>query len=312
MKIEVSQENLTKALNTTSKFASLKAQLPVLGNILFSTKKTKLALSSTNLEVSVNVKIPAKVEEEGEITIPSRVISEIVANLNPGNLFLASEKEQLKITKDGFSSKVLGMNSSDFPKIPDSLGEGELVRFKKDDLSKALGQVLFATSIDETRPILTGVLMIVDGEETTLVATDGFRLSKKSLKNKSTARAQVVLPKSSISEVSKLFAEQDEIQMSYSQNNNQVLFGGGETVLSSRVISGTFPDFEKIIPKATPCKINVDKEDFLRAVKLSSVLARDSANIVKLSVTKSNLKLLAESSTAGSGETVIDAKVNCL
>lgn len=309
MKIQITQESLTKALSITSRFANSKAQLPVLGNILFSTKKSKLFLSSTNLEMSVVVKLAAKIEEEGDITVPSKIISELVVNLNPGPLDLKTEKEQLKITKDGYASSILGMNSSDFPKVPEELGKENIINLPKDDFAKSLSQVVFAASTDETRPILTGILVILEKDKAILVATDGFRLSQKSLVLKSGLEAKFTLPKNSILEATRLFEESEEVRMEYKAKENQVLFGGEGVVLSSRLIDGEYPDFQRIIPKTSLFKVNVDKEDFLRAVKLSSVLARDSANIVKLRLTKDKVVLFAESATGGVGESGIDAKV---
>ncbi|KKR92117.1 MAG: polymerase III, beta subunit protein, partial [Candidatus Daviesbacteria bacterium GW2011_GWB1_41_15] len=114
MKFQILQENLGKAVSIASRFTSAKAQLPVLGNILISTQKTKVYFNSTNLEVSVSVQVGSKIETEGEISIPSRVISELVSSLPKETISIESEKEQLKISTSGFSSKILGMNSSDF------------------------------------------------------------------------------------------------------------------------------------------------------------------------------------------------------
>ena len=118
MKLQILQENLEKAVSTTSRFASSRAQLPVLGNILISTHKSKVCISSTNLEISASVQVGAKIEEEGEISVPAKVISELVANLPKETVTLTSEKEQLKVSVSNFASTVLGMNSADFPKIP--------------------------------------------------------------------------------------------------------------------------------------------------------------------------------------------------
>ena len=123
MKLTVLQENLGKAVNQAARFASTRSQLPILGNIILKATKTKLLVSSTNLEISVLTQIGAKIEEEGEISVPAKVISELVTNLPKGQVTLESDKEQLKVSSVGFSSKVLGMNASDFPKIPSSLAQ---------------------------------------------------------------------------------------------------------------------------------------------------------------------------------------------
>ena len=118
MNLDVLQENLAKALSISSRFTSTKAQLPVLANIALSAKKNRLLISATNLELSVSVSIGAKVKKEGELTIPARVITDLVANLNSGTLNLSSEKEHLKISSNNFTSTLAGMNSSDFQEVP--------------------------------------------------------------------------------------------------------------------------------------------------------------------------------------------------
>src|SRR5258706_8142753 len=121
MKLQILQENLSRALSTASRFTSSRSQLPILGNILLAATKSKFSVSSTNLEVSVIINIGAKVAEEGSVSIPSRSITEVVSNLPKETLELDSKNEQLKISSPGFSSSLMGMDASDFPKIPSSI-----------------------------------------------------------------------------------------------------------------------------------------------------------------------------------------------
>ena len=153
MKLQIIQGNLQKAVSIASRFASTRAQLPILGNILLSVKKTKVFVLSTNLEISVSIGVGAKVEKEGEISIPSKVFSELVANLPKETITMESEKEHLKISAAGFSSTVLGMNSADFPKILGSMQKEKSVILPKSEFSDALSKVIFAASVDETRPV---------------------------------------------------------------------------------------------------------------------------------------------------------------
>jgi DNA polymerase-3 subunit beta len=309
MKFQILQENLGKAVAITSRFASTRAQLPILGNILLTTKKSKVYFSSTNLEISASVQSGAKIEEEGEISIPAKVISELVANLPHETITLSAEKEQLKVSASGFSSTVLGMNSSDFPKVPNSIDKEKAMSFSQEELAKALSQVLFATSTDETRPVLTGVLFQFKKKTLSLVATDGFRLSRKNLSVKTEEiHDDIVIPKTVLGELSRTESDDENILLGIQEKEKQVVFGMGDTILSSRLLEGEYPDFEKIIPKELPIKVLVDKEEFMRAVKLASIFARESANIVKIKVLKDSIKVSAESGSAGSQETEVDVK----
>jgi len=313
MKLQILQENFSKALGSASRFASTRAQLPILGNILLTAQKTKVLISSTNLEVSVAVSVGAKVEEEGEISVPSKVISELIDNLPKETLTLSSEKEQLKVSTEGFSSTVLGMNSADFPKIPNSVSKEKSVSIPSTNLLLALSQVMFAASSDETRPVLTGVIFIWEKDYLTLVATDGFRLSRKKIKMAgASGTPKIILPKMILGEILRLGSLIDEILLELKDKEKQVVFGLGDTILTSRLLEGEYPDFEKIIPKKGTTEILVDKEDMARAVKLASVFARDGANIVKIKALKDSLKVSAESGSSGSQEAKVEARVSNL
>ena len=309
MKLQILQENLSSALNIASRFSSNKVQLPVLGNILFSAKKSKLVISSTNLEISVSINVGAKVLEEGDLSMPARVITELVGNLPHETIDIETTKEQLKVATSGFASTVLGMNSGDFPKIPGNITTAKALNIQQKDFVEALSHVIFATSIDETRPVLTGVLIILNKGELSLVATDGFRLSQKKIKIASSEGTfKIVLPKTILSEITRVGGEEN-LLFDIEEKEKQAIFGVGEIILSSRLLEGDFPDYEKIIPKSSSCKIFVDKEEISRAVKLASIFARDNANIVKIKVLKDSLKISAESGQSGNQETKVDARV---
>lgn len=309
MKLTVLQENLTKAVTQASRFTNTRSQLPILGNILFRATKTKLTISSTNLEISVLSQIGAKIEEEGEISIPSKIISELVGNLPKDQIVLDAEKEQLKIKSSGFSSNVLGMDATDFPEVPGALTKPTVL--PKKEILESLSQTLFATSVDETRPILTGVLFILNKNVAILVATDGFRLSqKKIILPKYTSLSQkIVVPKGILGEVGRSLDEVSDVQFEVQEKEKQIIFGLGDVVLSSRLLEGEYPDFEKIIPKNSLITVRLDKEELLRAVKLASIFAREAANIIKLKLFKDSVKVLAESGSSGSQETDVEAKV---
>lgn len=310
MDLEVLQENLNKALSITSRFVASRAQLPVLANILLKSDKTKLTLSATNLETSASISLGAKIKEEGELTIPAKNLFEIVNNLSQGNIHLSSEKENLKISGSGFSAKISGMNSSDFPKVPQSIKKEGVIDLSKTEFLNTLPQVSFAASSDETRPVLTGVYFLLSGKSLTLVSTDGFRLSKKTINlENSYKEIKTVIPKNVLMEAVRIGEENEGILLEIKEKEKQIVFGFDNLILSSRVLEGEFPDYEKIIPKGSSVKVRVDKEEILRAVKLASVFARDSANIVKIKIMKDSIKLTAESSQVGNQETTVDAKI---
>lgn len=310
MKLTVLQENLAKSVNIAARFASSRAQLPILGNILLKANKTKLTIASTNLEISVSTEVGAKIEEEGEITIPAKVLGDIISNLPRENVNLESDKEQLNISTSNFSSKLLGMNSADFPKVPHNAGGEGSFNLKSDLIIDCLSKVLFSTSSDETRPVLTGVVFLFGKESLTVVATDGFRLSRKIMDYKSVKENKVIVPKTVLNELMRLGVESEDIVMHVEEKDKQIVFGLTDSVLTSRLIEGDYPDYEKIIPGEPKLKVYVDKEDMVRAVKLASVFAKDSSNIAKIKINTDSLVITAESGSSGSQEAKVDARVD--
>lgn len=311
MKLQILQESLAKAVSLASRFASSKSQLPILGNILLTTKKTKVVVASTNLEISVSVSVGAKIDEEGEISVSSRILNDLVSNLPKQTIAVESEKEELKVIVSGLSSKVMGMTALDFPKVPSLINKQSALTLPKKELTEAINQVAFAVSADETRPVLTGVLIVIDKGEMSLVATDGFRLSQKILKVPSEEKANLILPRLILSELSKDVSGEAEIFFSYSDKDKQAIFGAGDVVLSSRVLEGDYPDYQKIIPKSASVVVRTDKEEFARAVKLASVFARESANVVKIKIFKEFIRVFADG-VAGKQEAKVDAKVDAV
>lgn len=311
MKLTVLQENLAKAINQASRFANPRAQLPILGNVLLKASNTKLTISSTNLEISILNEVGAKIDEGGEISIPAKIISELVGNLPKDQIKLESEKEQLKVSASGFTSKILGMDATDFPKIPSSLVNPAVIQ--KEKIHESLSKVVFAVSSDETRPVLTGVLIIFSKGFLSFVATDGFRLSQKKTafdeSKKVDGNQKIIIPKGIVNELLRSLEDVGDVQLEIRDKEKQIVFGLGETILSSRLLEGEFPDFEKIIPASSSISVKTDKEDLLRAVKLASIFARESSNIVKLKLKTDSVVVSAESGSAGSQETDVEAKI---
>ncbi len=308
MKVQVLQDDLNKAISICSRFASSRVQLPVLANILLEADNNKLRVCSTNLEVSVSISLGAKVTEKGSITVPSKVITDIVSNLKSGTIDLVSEKEVLSIKSSEFESNVSGMNASDFPVTPQDVG-AESIKFPFDGFKNSLSRVLFSVSNDETRPVLTGVLMILKVGEVVLVSTDGFRLSQKKIKIAgNTTEKKIIIPKNTLAELSRITGS-TEFEFSVKKADNQIVLGIANVVMASRIIDGEFPDFEKIIPKTTKFKILVDKEELLRCIKLASVFAKDSANVVKFLISEKTLEVTAESNQSGTQKGKVDIKL---
>ncbi|MCL5090960.1 MAG: DNA polymerase III subunit beta [Patescibacteria group bacterium] len=312
MRVQILQENLNKGLSTASRSISSKAQLPILANVLLKTDKNRLQISATNLETGVTLWLGAKIEEEGEITIPAKILTEMVASLPAEKIELETKENALIIRSQGYEASINGISAGEFPKLPSYSAES-LFTLPTDKLVTAINQVAFAAATDEGRPILTGVLVRIKDKELSLVATDGYRLSLKTIPLETEIKKEMflILPSKTLSEVAKILSEEknENIKMGFTQEENQVVFVFPESELFSRVIEGEFPEYGKIIPQSFTTKVFIDKDSFSRAVRVVSIFARDSANIVKIKINNDHLELSANSPQVGENKNSLEAKV---
>lgn len=319
MKIELLQENLFKALSVVSRSVSAKAALPVLSHILFKATKEGLFLSATNLETGINFEVPSRVEEEGELSIPARIILEYVSMLPAGKMSLESKENQLWVRSGGYEAAIDSMASSEFPKLP-VFPKEELLSFFKKDFLRAAGLVCFSAATDEGRPVLTGVKTTISKVGVVTAATDGYRLSvlklkAESLKLKEEKEMSMIIPARSLAEVARIVGEgeeKEELLFALTEERNQAIFSSDGIELSTRLIEGTFPNFEKIIPSSSRVKAQIGTEGLLKAVRAASVFARDSANIIKLKFLSKEGSVLvsANAPQVGSNSVVVEAKVD--
>lgn len=311
MKFSILQQDLLPPLQSVSRSCGVKATLPVLANILISAQGSKLNLSATNLEIGVIKIVNAQVEIEGEVTVPSRTFLEIVSSLSNEKIEVEAVEYTLKISTPKFSATLNTIPAAEFPAIPLSGDKGVLVEGKV--LSEVLPQISFAAAADEGRPILTGILTEIKKGVLEMVATDGFRLAHQTAKLEgATENFGALIPRRSFEEVARLITEEGEVEkvgISTSDNQNQVIFKINQTSVSSRLIEGQFPAWEKIIPATFATRVILDRSELLKAIKLASVFAKDSSNIVEIKTSPKNIKISSSTKELGSQESEIEADV---
>ena len=308
MKIECTQNNLQKGLAFVSRSVGTRTTMPVLANVLLKTEGGRLRLSATDLEIGVSVFVGSKVDKEGAVTLPARLLSEFVANNNDEKIVINVDGEQASVSSAHYSAKIKGINASEFPNIPEISPDFE-VEVGALDFRDAINQTVFAASIDDTRPILSGVLIKAEENNLKMVATDSFRLAEKtiSLEKKVTRKTQVVVPARTMVELVRLL-EGSEEKVRLRVGENQVAFIIGDIYLVSRVIEGAFPDYEQIIPAEVPVHSKVKRRELVDAMKVSTLFARDNANNVKIKVSSMQIEILATSPQRGENTSRVDAK----
>ena len=320
MKIKISQESLAKTLSIVGRSVSPKPSLPVLSNILLATENGQLKLSATNLEMGINFWLPAEIVKEGAITVPARVLTEFVSSLPKQTVELVLKDQILHLSCGSFEANINGIASSEFPSLPKVSGEPTL-KIPAKVFAKALTSVCFAAAPDEGRPVLTGVLTDLREEGILLVATDGYRLSKKLVKVTKKekvfkGRLKLIVPARTFLEVSRIVAEvgieeEKDLKVVVVKEQNQIIFIFDKIEVSSKLIEGNFPDFNKVIPTEFKTKVEVETEELNHAVRVASIFARDSANIIKVLLDpEAGIILSANTKEVGDNVSKVEARVS--
>lgn len=310
MEVEVLQENLNSALSTVGRVVSSHPQLPILSHILLEAKDGKLTLLASNSETTVRTTLGAKVTTEGQFTVPARTFQELISSLSPEKVVLQLTEGQLQVNSKNFKGKVNGTSASEYPALGLTASSTFSWTVPCATLQQAISRVCFAAATDESRVILTGVLLEVVGDSLQLVAVDGFRLSlvKLPLPPKGEQLERMVIPSRTLQEVAKLTSKEDiTIDL---LDDGQLRFTQGDCAIYSRLIAGNFPEFGKIIPTGFDSQIILEADSFARQLKSAGIFARDSANIVRLTlqVEEGKLQISANAAQVGENQTEIDVE----
>lgn len=314
MKVNLLLENLQGKLFFVNRAVSTKTQLPILSNILLKTGNGKLFINSTDLEIGIQTEIPANVDEEGGITIPAKTFFELINSLPLGKATLQTEGNSLRVITQKTKNSFQTISEDEFPKLYQEKGEKALV-IKKEILEKDFGMVVFAAAADVGRPALSGVLIQKEGDGFSLVATDGYRLSFKKInlqflkKKKDGAEDLLLIPARVFREAISLKEQEEDIEVYISEKSNQIIFEQNGTILVGRLIDAEYPNYKKIIPSNHSTSAVFDREELQKAVKICSIFARETANIIKLSFKKDKIIVSANALSTGDNSVEVEAKL---
>lgn len=320
MKVSCLQENLAKGLSTVGRAVASRSTLPVLSNVLLATDNSRLKLSATNLELGINCWVGAKVEQDGAITVPARLLMDFVNSLPPEriDMELQARTQTLNLRCGRFEASIKGIDAQEFP-IVSAGDEDHAVRLEPQALRDMINQVCFAAATDESRPVLTGVLTELGPKGITMVAADGYRLSVRSAEMAVApeAEAKVIIPARALQELSRISAEEQEpIRLMVSPTRSQAFFRLSSIDLITQLVDGTFPDYQQIIPRSHSTRTVLNGAEFQKAVRLASLFARDNNNVVRLKVEPAGSELTpgkvivsATSSELGSNVSELEATI---
>ena len=319
MKVSCLQENLAKGLSVVGRAVAVRSTLPITANVLLATDNGRLKLTATNLEIALSHWIGAKVEEEGAITVPARLLADFVNSLPSDriDLELPARSRKLKLACARNTAEIGGLDADDFPPIP-AVQSDASISLDPQNLKRAITQVVFAAATDDSRPVLTGVHLSLEGDRMKLAAADGFRLAvhELSLGQPVAEAVEVIVPARALSELNRLLGDEDEdVQMMLNAARSQVLFKLKNSEMVAQLIQGTFPNYSQLIPTSWASQAQVEVNEFLRETKIASIFARDGSGIVRLQVqsgeelTPGKLVVYARADEIGDNQGEIDATV---
>lgn len=311
MKIKVTQEKLSRALNSVSRIAIGKVTLPILNNVLIRVDNKKVSLVTTNLDMAVIDFLPVSKSEDGVVTVPAKLLAEFISNLPKGETIEITAKDtKVTVSAGKYSSTINSTPADDFPELPE-INEKQAVTYKigTDEFKNSIGQVIIASSNDLTRPALTGVYFNTDNNCLAIAATDGYRLAEKKLIDKVESEVKAIVPANSLQEVLRSLTDDiEEVEITF--NEDLVRFRLGEVEIISKLIDASFPDYQKLIPKDCNIEAILNREELTRVTKLAALFARSvGGSIICETKTPDIFSVKSIANEFGENDSKIETKV---
>lgn len=311
MKISCTQAKLNKGLSIVSRIVGTRTTLPVLSNIYLEAKDGQLKLSATDLEIGVTTSIGAKVDEEGSLTVPARLISDFISANSDESLDLESKATTLHLKSARYEANIKGIDSSEYPVLPD-ISKESLVDLVISDFTQAISEVIVACATDDTRPVLSGIYFKFEKDNLYLVATDSYRLAEKKISLPGLdSEKEFIVPARTMQEVLRIAsAANGSEKIGISATDNQVSFTFAGTQVISRLIEGAFPNYKQIIPSSFKASADIDLKDFSSAIKMASLFARQGGNNVKVKFAGSEVIITSVADQVGDNISRVAAGVS--
>ncbi len=300
MKVTITRENFQRGLSAVAATIPTRTTLPVLSNILVETIEGGLRVRGTDLDISVSVQTSADVERHGAITVPAKKVADIARELPDAPVQLESEGGRAILACGNSKFRLNTLPSDEYPSFPEvPFREGWKLR--GGELQTLSAHTSFAVSSEETRPVLNGVLWQLRGDEMRMVATNGHRLAKMSLKLEVGAGEEdLIVPPKALQQVERLFDAEDELEIARSESH--LGFRTARTEVYTRLIEGPYPNYEQVLPKSHDRECLADRAEFTAAIKRMAIIASDQTHRVRLSFAPERLALAVQTPDLGEAE----------
>ena len=318
MRLSCLQENLSRGLGIVGSAVAARTTYPVMQNVLITTDNARLKLAATNQEIAISTWIGAQIEDEGQVTIPARLLTEFVNSLPAERIDLDYTDQPVGISVKcaRFSAQINGTPASDFPPVP-TVESGVAGKIDPGVLNDAIKHVAIAAATEDSRPVLTGIKVEITGDDFKFAAADGFRLAvyEGKLLEPLPEDVDFIIPARALREVSSLAGSQtDPVEFTVTSSKNQALFRLNNIEIVANLLQGTFPNYQQLVPDKYDTRATVNREEFIRATRAASIFAREGSNIVRLMVDvgdEEDSKVLVQSKSEEVGENKgeVDAEI---
>lgn len=294
MNFVISSATLLKHLQGISGVLSTSNALPILDNFLFEINDGQLMVSASDLETTMRTTMEVEAKEEGKIAVPAKLLLDVLKNLpdQPCAFLVDMDTFSIEIAYDNGKSKMVGYNGDEFPRTP-ALENSNSIRISGEIVSNAINKTLFATGVDDLRPVMSGVFCQFSPENITFVATDAHKLVRYTrTDSQASGSSSFILPKKPLNLLKTNLKGDEEVQLDY--NDSNAVFTFNDVVLVCRLIDGKYPNYEAVIPKENPNVLTIDRVQFLGSIKRVSIFANKTTHQIKLKLAGSELSLSAE------------------
>jgi DNA polymerase-3 subunit beta len=304
MEISVSKNDLLKELTATQGVVERKTTIPILSNFLFEASGDKLSITATDLDLSLRTSCPAKVKKEGSCTVPARKLYDYVKLLGDGEISIKLlENHWVQIRSGRSNTKMVGMARANFPALP--AFPVDAIQLPAQVLRQLIAKTIFSISNEESRYTLNGALMVLKPESITMVATDGHRLAHIEHggdKLPVNGEMRVLVPKKAMSELSTLLNSTDAQTVEFAKDESTLFFRIGGRLLTSRQLTGQFPNYEAVLPRDNNKSITVHCDELSSAIQRVAQFADERSNAIRMRVEKNELRVSSSNTETGESE----------
>lgn len=312
MEVVLNKEDFSNGIKIVEKITAQKAIQPILSNILLETVSSdRVNFQATDLNLAITCKIKAQVVKEGKITLGARKISEIVSKINSTDIALKTieDTDNIKIKANKTEFDLISLNPDDFPNaFEEQNSDFTEIKVNKNEFSKAIKQVIFAVSNQETQAVLTGVCFTIENNILELASTDGNRLTRvqNELSQSYEEKINFIVPSKTLSEVQRISSIVEDENIILKVTKNKILFEFENISFQSRLIEGIYPKYQQLIPKPGEKKIIVDRVELINAIERVSIMVNDRTNVIRFNFTQGQLEIMADTPEAGRSKDYID------